>query len=135
MGLGLMALLIAGLIYALFHAGDQQFIAEDAGPPGPYSAIARPEGAGRSFRPRKGGEDRHRPWPGPSAFFYKHLLENRRARLFVLDTTSLIFLATTLVFAFFLREAGIFPIFLFSPHMQVFSSMGRWLEPYGPMCT
>lgn len=138
LGLGLMILLIAGLIYALFHVQGDFYEDVLGATEVSYSAItAQKEGKLAEASPAhvKVGKTGIGRGYGPSAFFYKHLLENRRARLFVLDTTSLIFLATTLVFAFFLREAGIFPIFLFATYMQVFSSsMGRWLreltQPY-----
>lgn len=66
---------------------------------------------------------------GPDAFYYKHLLENRRAKLFILDTTSLIFIGVSIFFTVFVRDAGIVGVFAFCTYMQIFSSMtGRWLK-------
>ena len=72
---------------------------------------------------------------GASAFYYKHKLENRRSRTFLLDPSSLIFCATTIVFAFAIKDAGIIAIFAFGAYMQVFSvALGRigkeLLRPY-----
>ncbi|MCI8497635.1 MAG: hypothetical protein HFE85_05230 [Clostridiales bacterium] len=67
---------------------------------------------------------------GPMAFFYKHRLENRRARLFILDTASLVMALTSIAFAFFMRDAGgLLTAFIFATYMQIFSSAtGRWLR-------
>ena len=75
-----------------------------------------------------------RGW-GASVFFYKHLLENRRGRLFLLDSMSLLFAAMCIAFSFFMREMGPIPVFSFCVYMQLFStSTGRWarelLQPY-----
>ncbi|MEA4889512.1 MAG: putative ABC exporter domain-containing protein [Clostridiaceae bacterium] len=72
---------------------------------------------------------------GASVFFYKHLLENRRSKVFILDAVSIIFLLVTWLFAFFLRKEGILPAFFFSVYIMLFESfMGRWakelLHPY-----
>ena len=64
---------------------------------------------------------------GASAFYYKHKLETRRARRFLLDTTTLIFLIVNWVFAFFTREAGLVAVLVFATYMQLFSmGTGRW---------
>lgn len=64
---------------------------------------------------------------GASAFYYKHKLESRRAKRFVLDTMSIIFLIINLAFAFFMREYGLMPILIFSSYMLLFSvGTGRW---------
>ena len=72
---------------------------------------------------------------GASVFFFKHQVENRRSRLLLLDTTSLIFAAVSILVSLFMREAGILPIFCFVIYLQLFSvSSGRWarelLLPY-----
>ena len=71
---------------------------------------------------------------GASALYYKHRLETRRARRFVLDTMGLVMLATSSGFAVFTRES-LLAVFMFSTYMQFFSTaMGRWtremLLPY-----
>lgn len=66
---------------------------------------------------------------GASAFYYKHKVENRRARVFLLDTTSLVFVGTIWLFSFFMRDGGLVAVFAFATYMQIFSvSMGRWLR-------
>ncbi|MGI6004744.1 MAG: putative ABC exporter domain-containing protein [Christensenellales bacterium] len=72
---------------------------------------------------------------GASAFYYKHKLENRRAKSFIVDRLSLIFILVGLVFALFMRSEGLIPAFMFMTYMQIFQSMtGRWtrdlLFPY-----
>lgn len=72
---------------------------------------------------------------GASVLYYKHKLENRRSKQFLLSTVSLLFLLSTLAFAFFMRRTGLISIIVFSVYMQVFSiSLGRFtkelLKPY-----
>lgn len=56
-------------------------------------------------------------------------MENRRARVFLLDTTSLVFVGVILFFSFFMRDGGLVSVFAFATYMQIFSvSMGRWLR-------
>ncbi|MDF2686619.1 MAG: hypothetical protein K0S55_1801, partial [Clostridia bacterium] len=66
---------------------------------------------------------------GADVFFYKHLLENRRGRFFILDLPAIVFIAACLIFAFIMRKTGVIPIFAFATYMQIFNiSMGRWLK-------
>lgn len=66
---------------------------------------------------------------GASVFFYKHLLEDRRSKFFILDLNSIIFMACIVAFSFFMREEGLLPIFIFATYMQLFSSsFGRWIR-------
>lgn len=72
---------------------------------------------------------------GPGVFFYKHMLENRRSGLWLLDNTTLLFAVIAIIFAFFMKDEGIVGVFVFATYMQLFSSsMGRWLreliQPY-----
>lgn len=72
---------------------------------------------------------------GANTFYYKHRLESRRSRLLILDRSSIIFILISIAFAFFMKNSGIMPIFMFSSYMQLFSvSLGRWarelLLPY-----
>lgn len=70
----------------------------------------------------KGGE-------GASAFYYKHEIENRRGRVLLFDTTSLIFMAVSIGFAYLMREFGTLPGVVFSVYMLIFSSFtGRWAK-------
>ena len=68
---------------------------------------------------------------GASAFYYKHLIENRRGKKFFFDMTTLIFMAVNIAYAFVMRsvgeDIGIIPIFSFATYMQIFSaSLGRF---------
>jgi hypothetical protein len=66
---------------------------------------------------------------GADSFYYKHRLESRRARLFLLDRTSITFILMSIVFAFFMRNEGIIPVFAFATYMQIFSvALGRWIR-------
>jgi hypothetical protein len=62
-------------------------------------------------------------------FFYKHQLERRRSRVLLLDTMTLIWAASCIVFAIFLHGEGIVPVFAFATYMQFFAtSTGRWIR-------
>lgn len=66
---------------------------------------------------------------GASVFYYKHLLENRRSRSFILSGQSLIFALVVIGFAFIMRENGVIPVLVFSGYMQMFSvGLGRLLK-------
>ncbi|MEG2212752.1 MAG: putative ABC exporter domain-containing protein, partial [Clostridiales bacterium] len=72
---------------------------------------------------------------GATIFFFKHLRENRRTKLPFVDGGMLTNLVATVVFALFVKDQGLLPIFIFSTYMQIFSiAMGRWtkelLKPY-----
>lgn len=66
---------------------------------------------------------------GASAFFYKHKIENRRSRRFLLSGVQLIFAVCTIGFSFFMRNldaAGFVGVITFSVYMQFFSvALGR----------
>ena len=64
---------------------------------------------------------------GSDTLYYKHKLENRRARVFILDTVSLIFVAITIALAFVMKNAGIAAVFIAATSMQIFVvSLGRF---------
>lgn len=66
---------------------------------------------------------------GASVLYYKHRLESRRARRFLLDTMTMIMLASSLVFAFIMRENGFAAAFTFATYMQLFTvATGRWVK-------
>lgn len=68
---------------------------------------------------------------GASVFLYKHLLENRRGQIFILDKMSLIFAAITVGFAYFTKDSqsGVVPAFAFSVYLMIFSiGFGRWAK-------
>lgn len=66
---------------------------------------------------------------GATVFLYKHLLENRRGQVFILDKMSLIFALMTIGFSYLIKDAGIAPVFAFSVYMMIFSvGFGRWAK-------
>ena len=72
---------------------------------------------------------------GASVFFYKHMLENRRASRLWVRPMSIMFIVMTTVFAFFLKGSGLIPIFAFSVYVMIFTvALGRFnrelLKPY-----
>jgi hypothetical protein len=67
-----------------------------------------------------------RGW-GADAMYYKHRIENRRARVFIMDTVSLIFVAVTIALAFFIKSSGLAAVFIMSTSMQIFTvALGRF---------
>ncbi|NLY71873.1 MAG: hypothetical protein GX076_09400 [Clostridiales bacterium] len=66
---------------------------------------------------------------GANSFYYKHLLESRRSRTFILDRLTLIFMVVNIAFAVFMKNVGIVAVFSFATYMQVFSvALGRWIR-------
>ena len=131
-------LYILALIFALFRAHTDFYEDVLAATENDFQTKeAAKEGALSESIPKKVrlGQTGLLKGKGAMAFFHKHLLENRRARLFLLDGPSLIFCAFTIVWAFAMKDAGIFPIFIFGAYLQVFSvALGRitkeLLKPY-----
>ncbi len=66
---------------------------------------------------------------GADAFYYKHKLENRRARIFLFDGMGLIMGICLLFLSFLMRDAGVAAIFALATYLQFFSMMtGRWIK-------
>lgn len=70
---------------------------------------------------------------GANVFLYKHLLENKRSGLLLIDKTSLMFIVICIVYALITNnmfsEYNILSIFIFVTYMQIFSlSNGRWIR-------
>lgn len=64
---------------------------------------------------------------GSAAFYYKHLLENRRSSKIWIKPMSLIFIIATIGFSVFSKSGGIIPVFSFSVYMMIFSvALGRF---------
>jgi len=65
---------------------------------------------------------------GADAFYYKHLVENRRSQLFILGKQQIIFALVVIAFSFFMKNSGGFlAVFSFSAYMQMFGAMlGRF---------
>jgi len=66
---------------------------------------------------------------GASVFYYKHRLENRRSRRFLLSGVQLVFVVCTIGFSVFMRgmeTGGFVGVLVFSVYMQFFTvAMGR----------
>jgi len=66
---------------------------------------------------------------GADAFYYKHRLENRRARVFLFDIATIVFLAVSIIFSLFVRSEGLPMVFAMSTYMMIFSvALGRWVK-------
>ncbi len=66
---------------------------------------------------------------GASAFWYKHRIENRRSRKWLLSGMEIVFIIANLGFAFFMRDTGIVAPLAFSAYMMFFFvAVGRLLK-------
>lgn len=66
---------------------------------------------------------------GVWAFYYKHRLESRRSRRFLLEPMTLLWAAISIGMAVFLREAGVLAVFAAATYMLMFSvAAGRWAD-------
>lgn len=66
---------------------------------------------------------------GAWVYFHKHLKEDRRAKVFFIDASSLLFITVTIIFAYFLRANGIIPGFFFAIYIAIFiGSQSRWIR-------
>ncbi len=94
------------------------------------SAItAKKEGIITEAAPRnvKVGKTGLKKGMGASAFYYKHLIENRRSKVLILDLPTLIFVIVSILFSVFMKNQGVTAVFAFSVYMQLFSSaLGRF---------
>lgn len=95
--------------------------------------IAKREGTNTNIIPKHvkvGKTGIGKGW-GPSVFFFKHRLENRRGRILLFDGLTMLFLAITIAFAFFVKDEGLLPILIFSTYMQLFGvAAGRWVQEF-----
>lgn len=64
---------------------------------------------------------------GASVFWYKHRVENRRSRTFIIGGAELIFVIAAIAFGFFMRDEGLVPALAFAVYLQMFSSSMRRL--------
>ena len=66
---------------------------------------------------------------GSDVFYYKHKVESRRAKAFIFDVQTLVYMAVICVFSFIFRNEGILPVLILSIYMQMFSvALGRWVK-------
>ena len=95
-----------------------------------FSAVtARKEGKAQELAPRnvKVGKTGLRGGAGASAFYYKHLLENRRSRFFAMDLGSLIIAVITVAYAVFFKSYE--TAFAMSAYMMMINiGTGRWAK-------
>ncbi len=93
------------------------------------SVTAAKEGRTQEAAPRnvKTGKTGLTKGNGASVFYYKHMIENRRAKSVFLPVSCYLFVVMIIVFSFFMKEIGIIPIIAFGTYMQMFSvAMGRF---------
>ena len=72
---------------------------------------------------------------GANTFYYKHLIENRRGKVLILPTLTIVLCACGIIASFFLKEIGLLPILAFMVYMKMFTiGMDRLprelLKPY-----
>lgn len=95
-----------------------------------FSAItARKEGKAIENSPRntKIGKTGIKKGQGASTIYFKHKVENRRGKIFFLDTVSLVTAIITIGFSFFTKMS--FAGFVFNIYMSVFTvGSGRWAK-------
>ena len=131
-GLILLLLFIAALLLLIIKT-DADFY-EDVlqATEASHSAItAKKEGKMQDVLPKniKVGKTGLGRGKGADAFYYKHKLENRRAKIFLFDGMSLIMGGCLLLMSLFMREAGAAILFALATYFQFFTMMtGRWVK-------
>ncbi len=66
---------------------------------------------------------------GSDVFYHKHRTESRRAKAFLFDVQTLVYMGVICVFAFIFRNEGVLPIMILSIYLQMFSvALGRWVK-------
>lgn len=125
-GLGLCGLLLAALLVLLFRMDADYYEDVLKSAEISYSAIsAKKEGTMQEAVPTniKLGKTGLRGGWGASAFFRKHLLENRRSRKFILPANGLLFAVILVIFCLFVRDGGLVPVFALATYLQLFSAL------------
>lgn len=129
-GFGLSALFLIFLVCLITFKNQDYYEDVIKSTEAAQSAInARKEGVAADISPSnvKVGKTGINRGFGASTFYYKHVLEDRRSRMFILNKSGLIFSLFTVLFAFFMKDIGIPAVFIFSVYMQVFTVMlGRF---------
>lgn len=97
-----------------------------------YSAIiAKKEGMVTEVVPQniKVGKTGIGKGSGSEVFYHKHRIESRRAKSFIFDMATMVYMAVICVFAFIFRSMGIMPVLIMAIYMQLFSvALGRWVK-------
>ncbi len=142
LGIGAVVISIAGLLFYMMKSkGDYYEDVIKATEISQNAITMKKEGKvgeviPKNIRVGKTGLDKGK---GASAFFYKHLLENRRSKIFIFDGMTLVFMAIIIVFSVIMSHEegnGAFVgIYVFSVYMQFFNvCLGRWakelVKPY-----
>ncbi len=88
-----------------------------------------------SFKKVKTGKTGIGQGEGASAFYYKHLVENRRARVLLLNPQMLIFALVIIALSYFLKDRGLATVFILATYLLILSVVfGRFqkelLKPY-----
>ncbi len=66
---------------------------------------------------------------GSDVFYHKHRLESRRAKAFLFDVPTLVYMAVICGFSFIFKSMGVLPVIVLSIYMQIFSvALGRWVK-------
>ncbi len=58
---------------------------------------------------------------GANTFYYKHLIENRRGKILLLPTLTIVLCICGIIASSFLKEIGMFPILAFMVYMKMFT--------------
>jgi hypothetical protein len=129
-GLALCALLLAAMV-CLITYGKQDFYEDvlKSSEIAQSAITARKEGRVGDASPSrvKVGRTGIARGLGASVFYYKHSLENRRARLLILEPMSLTFAVIVIIMAVFTRKAGLLAVFPTATIFQIFTvALGRF---------
>jgi len=66
---------------------------------------------------------------GASAFFYKHLKENKRSKVFIFDGMQMLFAVMAIIIAILTKDIGILPAFAMTTYLTLlFVSLGKWVR-------
>lgn len=132
LGLGSCALLLVGLIVALVKVQPDYYedVLKTAETNFQKMANAKAGNADTAPEKVKIGKTGISNGEGASVFYYKHLIEARRARVFILGTYDLVFLVCTAIFCLFMgktADGGFVGVIAMSVYCQLFSvSMGSF---------
>lgn len=94
---------------------------------------AQKEGRGIDFTPKhvRTGKTGLGNVSGAAAISAKQRLESRRARTFIFEPITMIFMICTIVYAYFVRDMGLIPIVIFSVYLLIFEvGNARWTREF-----
>lgn len=68
---------------------------------------------------------------GAGVIYYKHRKESKRARLFIFDISTMVYMVITVVASFFMKNMNIAFFIAFASYLQMFSiCLGRWTKEF-----